>query len=316
MRKIGILTRDCAGINACVRAIVRAAITKGIEPVGFFRGYDGLMDNDCKVFDRRSVSGILGLGGTILKTARALRFKTKEGQLKAIDTIKKNSIDGLIVVGGNGSLAGANVLSEYGIKVIGIPATIDNDLNGIDATIGADTAVNVALDAIDKIRDTATSLERIFVVEVMGRDCGYLALQVSLAGGCEEVILPELDFNIHKLCEEIAWGRVQGKASWIIVVAEGKAKAADIAQAINNATGLETREVVLGHVQRGGSPTAIDRILGARLGQAAVELLASGESGKCVGIKNGELITVPLETVIKPKEWDTEKAYRLVKLLT
>jgi len=316
MRKIGILTRDCAGINACVRAIVRAAITKGIEPVGFFRGYDGLMDNDCKVFDRRSVSGILGLGGTILKTARALRFKTKEGQLKAIDTIKKNSIDGLIVVGGNGSLAGANVLSEYGIKVIGIPATIDNDLNGIDATIGADTAINVALDAIDKIRDTATSLERIFVVEVMGRDCGYLALQVSLAGGCEEVLLPELEFDIQKLCEEIAWGRVQGKASWIIVVAEGKAKAADITAAINKTTGLETREVVLGHVQRGGAPTAIDRILAARLGQAAVELLASGESSKCVGIKNGELITVPLEIVIRPKEWDTEKAYKLVKLLT
>jgi 6-phosphofructokinase 1 len=316
MRKIGILTRDCAGVNACVRAIVRAAITKRIEPVGFFRGYDGLMENDCKTFDHRSVSGILGLGGTILKTARALRFKAKEGQLKAIDTIKKNNIDGLIIVGGNGSLAGANVLSGYGIKVIGVPATIDNDLNGIDATIGADTAINVALDAIDKIRDTATSLERIFVVEVMGRDCGYLALQVSLAGGCEEVILPELDFDIHKLCEEIAWGRVQGKVSWIIIVAEGKAKAADIAAQINKVTGLETREVVLGHVQRGGSPTAIDRILGARLGQAAVELLASGESNKCVGIKNGELITVPLKTVVKPKEWDTEKTYKLVKLLT
>ena len=316
MRRIGILTRDCAGVNACVRAIVRAAIAKSIEPVGFFRGYDGLMDDDYKIFDRRAVSGILGLGGTILKTARAVRFKTQEGQMKALETIKKNNIEGLIVVGGNGSLAGANVLHGYGIKVIGVPATIDNDLNGIDSTIGADTAVNVALDAIDKIRDTATSLERIFVVEVMGHECGYLALQVSLAGGCEEVLLPELDFDIQKLCEEIAWGRVQGKASWIIIVAEGKAKAADIAQQINKITGLETREVVLGHVQRGGSPTAIDRILGARLGQAAVELLAAGETGKCVAIKNNALVTVPLGTAIIPKVWDTAKAYRLVKLLT
>jgi len=316
MKRIGILTRDCAGVNACVRAIVRAAIAKGIEPVGFFRGYDGLMDDDCKIFDRRAVSGILSLGGTVLKAARAIRFKTKDGQVKALETIKKNNLNALIVVGGNGSLTGANVLHQYGIKIIGIPATIDNDLNGIDTTIGADTAVNVALDAIDKIRDTATSLERIFVVEVMGRDCGYIALQVSLAGGCEEVILPELEFDIHKLCEEIAWGRVQGKASWIIITAEGKAKAADIAKQINQLTGLETREVVLGHIQRGGSPTAVDRILGARLGQAAVELLIKGETGKCVGIKNDQLVTVPLEAAIKPKEWDVTKAYALVKSLT
>ena len=316
MKKIGILTRDCAGVNACVRAIVRTAVAQGIEPVGFFRGYDGLMDNDCKSFDRRAVSGILGLGGTILKTARALRFKTKEGQALALATIAENKIDGMIVVGGNGSLAGAYALSQYGIKVIGVPATIDNDINGIDDTIGSETAVNVALDAIDKIRDTATSLERIFVVEVMGRECGYIALQTALAGGCEEVLIPERNFNINDLCEKIAWGRVEGKASWIIIVAEGKAKAADIAGQITQKTGLETREVVLGHIQRGGSPIANDRILAARLGEAAVTYLAAGETAKCVGIKNNEIITIPLEIAIKPKEWNAESYYKLIKILT
>jgi len=317
MKRVGILTRDGGGINACIRAITRTAIAKGLQPVGIFRGYDGLIDNDLITFDRRSVSNIIGLGGTILKTSRAVRFKTEEGQRKAVETIKNNNLDGIIVVGGNGSLTGAHVLaSQYGIQTIGVPATIDNDINGIDDTIGADTAVNVALDAVDKIRDTATSLERIFVVEVMGRDCGYIALQVAIAGGCEDVILPERDYDIHAICEEIAWGNCQGKLSWIIVVAEGKAKAAEVAKKITEITGLETRELVLGHIQRGGSPTAKDRILGARLGKAAIDCYINGKTDVCVGLKNGVIITVPLEIATQPKQWDVEEQYKLLKTLT
>jgi len=317
MKRIGLLTRDCSGVNATIRAIVRTASHYKIEVMGIFRAYEGLINNEVKIFDRRSVSGIINLGGTILKTARSKRFMSQEGQLQAVSTIKDNNIDGLIVVGGNGSLAGAHILAKkYSIPVIAVPATIDNDINGVDISIGADTAVNVALDALDKIRDTSISLERIFVVEVMGRDCGYIALRVALAGGCEEVILPEQDFSIDKICEEITEGNIKGKVSWIIVVAEGKAKASQIAKQITEITGLETREVVLGHIQRGGRPTAFDRMLAARLGSFAVECLKKGMSDKCVIIKNDKLTTISLEEAIKPKDIEVNNYYRLIKLLT
>lgn len=317
LKRIGVLTRDCAGVNACLRAIVRTAARDDIEVMGIFRGYEGLMNGDMKVFDRRAVSGIINLGGTILKTARARGFMTRAGQLRALSSLKKNNIDGLIVVGGNGSLSGAHVLSgKYGIPVVGVPATIDNDVNGVDMTIGADTALNVALDALDKIRDTATSLERIFVVEVMGRDCGFLALRAAVAGGCEEVIIPEKKFNIEKIAEEISEGNILGKISWIVIVAEGKAKAVDVARKITGITGLETREVVLGHIQRGGIPTAFDRILAARYGSYAVELLEKGMSGRCVTIKNCRLSSIPLREAIKPKDIEVNEYYRLIRLLT
>ncbi|MCP4653200.1 MAG: 6-phosphofructokinase [Candidatus Omnitrophica bacterium] len=317
MKKIGILTRDCAGVNACIRSVVRVAVHQGVEVLGVMRGYEGLIDGDFKQLNRRSVSGVIGLGGTILKTARASRFRTEKWQIEAVKNIKDNNLDGLIVVGGNGSLTAAHILaSKYGVPLIGIPATIDNDVNGVNDTIGADTAINVALDALDKIRDTATSLERIFVVEVMGRDCGYIALQVALAGGCEEVILPERDFDIDAMCDEITAGNTRGKVSWIIAVAEGKAKAYDIANKINEKTGLETREVVLGHVQRGGAPTAKDRILAARLGQAAVNKLLSGETDKCVTMCCGETKTVSLEEAVKPKAFKVDCCYQLIKILT
>ena len=317
MKRIGLLTRDCAGVNAGIRAVVRTASHYNIEIMGIFRGYEGLINNEVKVFDRRSVSGIINLGGTILKTARSKRFMTEEGQLQAVKTIKRNKIDGLIVIGGNGSLTGAHVLAQkYSIPVIGVAATIDNDVNKVDMSLGCDTAVNVALDALDKIRDTSISLERIFVVEVMGRDCGYIALRVALAGGCEEVLLPEQDFNIDKICEEITEGNIKGKISWIIVVAEGKAKAADIAKKITEMTNLETREVVLGHIQRGGRPTAFDRILAARLGSFAVECLKDSISDKCVVIKNDKLTTIALEEAIKPKDIEVVNYYRLIKFLT
>jgi 6-phosphofructokinase 1 len=311
------LTRDCAGINAAIRAVVRTADSHSIEVVGIIKGYDGLIDGDLVTLDRRSVSGILSRGGTILKTARAKRFLTEDGQKQAIKTITENSIDGLIVVGGNGSLTGAHVLAEkYQIPVIGVPATIDNDINGVDMSIGADSAVNVAVEALDKIRDTATSLERVFVVEVMGRDCGYIALQVALAGGCEEVLIPEKETAMEKICADITEGSRQGKISWIVIVAEGSAKGSDVAETIVKETGLETRLSVLGYIQRGGVPTAFDRILAARLGSHAVDLLIEGQTDVCVSLKDNRFIAIPLEEAIQPKEIDYERDYRLIKILT
>jgi len=317
MKKIGILTRDCAGINAAIRAVVRVAGFHNIKVMGIQRGYEGLINGEIVPLDRLAVSGIINRGGTILKTVRSKRFLTQKGQIEAVKTIKKNNIEGLIVIGGNGSLTGAHILaSQYSIPVIGIPATIDNDINGVDCAIGCDTAVNVALDALDKIRDTATSLERIFVVEVMGRDSGYIAVQVALAGGCEEVLVPERELNMDTVLEEISAGYKKGKISWIIIVAEGKAKAHDIAQTIVERTGYETRVAVLGYIQRGGSPTALDRIMAARLGSFAVDVLRRGESDKCVCMNENSLGTIPLETAVQSKQIEIENDYRLIKILT
>ncbi len=225
---------------------MRVACYHNIEVLGIQRGYEGLINGEIVPLERFDVSGIINRGGTILKTVRSKKFLTQEGRGKAVETIKKNRIDGLIVIGGNGSLTGAHILSnQYNIPVIGIPATIDNDINGVDLAIGSDTAVNVAIDALDKIRDTARSLERNFVVEVMGRNSGYIAMQVALAGGCEEVLVPEREFDMDKVLEEISAGYKIGKISWIIIVAEGKAKAQDVAQKIIENTGYETRVAVL-----------------------------------------------------------------------
>lgn len=317
MKKIAILTRDCAGVNAAVRSVVRTAISFHIDVIGVLRGFDGLIDGDLIPLNRRSVSGIINQGGTILKTARAERFYTDEGQHKAVETIRSNDIDGLIVVGGNGSLSGAHLLAtRYTVPVVGIPATIDNDINGVDFTIGTDTAINVALDAVDKIRDTVTSLERIFIVEVMGRTCGYIALQVALAGGCEEVLFPEQAFDIQTMCQEIDAGTTRGKASWIIIVAEGTAKAQDVASIITERTGLETRVAVLGHIQRGGRPTAFDRVLASRLGNYAVDVLQRGGTNLCVCVNNNVLCTISLSEAIKHKNLDPTSTYRLIKILT
>jgi len=317
MKRIGVLTRDCSGVNAAIRAVVRTAAFHGIEVQGIIKGFDGLIDGELIELDRRSVSGILSRGGTILKTARATRFLTKEGQEKALTTIIENKIEGLIVIGGNGSLTGAHVLAtDYQVPVIGVPATIDNDINGVDMSIGADSAVNVAVEALDKIRDTATSLERVFVVEVMGRNCGYIALQVALAGGCEEVLIPEKETAMEKICSDIVEGSRQGKISWIVIVAEGSAKGSDVADTILRETGLETRLSVLGYIQRGGVPTAFDRLLAARLGSHAVELLIESHTDKCVSLKDNRFVTIPLETVIQSKKIDYERDYRLIKILT
>ncbi|MCF7874983.1 MAG: 6-phosphofructokinase [Candidatus Omnitrophica bacterium] len=317
IKKIGIITRDCAGINAAIRAVVRASYRAGFKTTGIIRGYEGLIENNTIELNPRSVSGIINRGGTILKTARAKQFRYRKGQKQAVKTLESNNIDALVVIGGNGSLTGASILSsQYSVPVVGIPATIDNDINGVAMSIGADTSLNVALGALDKIRDTATSLERIFVVEVMGRDCGYIALRAGLAGGCEDVILPEKKLDIKEISKEISEGNIKGKKSWIVVVAEGKAKAADIAKKITKLTGLETREVVLGHIQRGGRPTAYDRILAARYGYHAIELIEKGQTGRCVTLRDDKLSAIPLSKAIKKKDIEVNSYYKLIKILT
>ena len=318
IKKIGVLTSggDCSGMNACVRSVVRCAIYRGLEIYGIFKGYQGLINGQLKLLNRRSVSNILSYGGTILKTARSAEFKTFSGQKRARAVIDEYSLDGLIVIGGDGSFRGAHRLwQRWKVPVIGIPATIDNDINGTDSTIGDDTAVDTALYAIDKIRDTATSLERIFVVEVMGRDTGYIALQVGLAGGAEDVIIPERRYDINKMCADIRAGHKKGKISWIIVVAEGGVAASEVAKRITRKTGLETRVTVLGHIQRGGSPSADDRVLAAQLGARAVELLARGQTDKMVGVVNNRIKAVDLSYAIKKKKVNIGTLYRLIRIL-
>lgn len=304
-------------MNAAIRAVVRYAIYSKIEVVGILRGWGGLINDEIKQLDHRSVSGIINQGGTVLKTARCAEFKTDEGQKRAFENIKKHAIDALVVIGGDGSFRAAHEFGiKYQIPCIGIPASIDNDINGIDTTIGSDTAINTALSAIDNIRDTATSMERIFVVEVMGKSSGYIALQVALAGGCEEVLIPERDFNLEDICHDIVNGNLRGKISWIIIIAEGVGKADDIARKINEMTGLETRPVVLGHIQRGGRPTAFSRRLALTLGQAAVDYLLKGESDKAVSLNCGDITTVDLGSAIQRKKIDVDNFYRLIRILT
>jgi len=317
MQKIAVLTRDCAGVNAAIRSIVRTASPQNIEVVGVIKGYDGLIDGNFVQLDRRSVSGIINQGGTILKTSRSQRFFNEADQNKAVENLRQNNVDGLIVIGGNGSLTAAHIIAtKHNYPVVGIPATIDNDVNGVDLCLGVDTAVNVALESLDKIRDTATSLERIFLVEVMGRKCGYLALQVALSGGCEEVLVPEMDIDLDNMCNEIVEGNRKGKVSWIVIVAEGKASAHDIAKYITEKTSLETRVTVLGHIQRGGRPTATDRIIGSTLGKYALDVLKNGDSDKCVLMNNHQLSTMPLEFAIQPKSINVNDIYNLIKILT
>ncbi|MDD5668871.1 MAG: 6-phosphofructokinase [Candidatus Omnitrophica bacterium] len=319
MKRIGVLTSggDGPGMNAAIRAVVRYAWHMKLEVMGIYRGYAGLINGEIALLDRRSVSNIINRGGTILKTARSEEFKTVKGQKRAVELLKTHGIDGLVVIGGDGTYHGGRVLSQkWNIPCIGLPGTIDNDINGTDSTIGYDTAINTAIDAIDKIRDTATSMERIFVVEVMGRASGSIALQVALGSGAEDVIIPERKYDIAGMCHDIVEGNLRGKVSWIIVVAEGKAKAGDIAKQITDLTSLETRVAVLGHVQRGGNPTVRDRNLGARLGQKAVELLLEGKSGKAVGVISDKINVVDFEEAIKKRKVNTNDLYNLVRILT
>ncbi len=319
IKKIAVLTSggDAPGMNAAIRSVVRTALAKKMEIYGILRGYSGLFSEEIMLLNHRSVSNILNKGGTILKTSRCPEFMTEKGRQRAAEFLKHQAIEGLVAIGGDGTYHGAIALSrEWKISCIGVPGTIDNDLNGTDRTIGSDTAVETALDAIDKIKDTVNSMERIFVVEVMGRNCGYIALKAALAGGAEQVLIPEVKFEISNLCQEITEGYIRGKASWIIVVAEGAASAVELSKKITDITDLESRAVVLGHVQRGGAPTAEDRILGGRLGSAAVELPSKGESGKAVGIMCDKINVVGLEEAVMPYQLDIKEDSRLIKILT
>lgn len=319
IKKIGLLTSggDGPGMNAAIRAVVRGALNHGMAVDGIMRGYAGLLKEEIIPLSHRSVSNIINRGGTILKTARSKEFATPEGKKKAVQILKQHDIQCLVVIGGDGSYKGATELWEvHKFPAIGLPGTIDNDLCGTDQTIGCHTAVNTALEAIDKIRDTAHSMERVFIIEVMGNKSGYIAAEVALGAGAEEVIVPERKFDFEAMCQHIRDGNNRGKISWIVVVAEGAGKAHEIASTVTTMTGLETRFVVLGHIQRGGVPTGRDRILATRLGAAAVNLIVRGEFGKAVGILQDEINIIDLKEATH-KEFKHLDEYRnLVKLLT
>lgn len=304
-------------MNAAIRSVVRTAFSLKVEVVGVSRGWWGLINDEVRPLSHRAVSGIINTGGTVLKTARCPEFRTKEGQARAYENVKKHGIEGLVVIGGNGSFAAAHEFyKNFNVASIGVPASIDNDVCGIDLTFGADTAINTALDAIDKIRDTATSMERIFVVEVMGRESGFIALSVALGGGCEDVLIPELKYDLNEICHRIVNGNIRGKISWIVVVAEGAARAEDVARLIHETTSLDTRAVVLGHVQRGGRPTAVSRDLALRLGYEATCLLLKGEKDKAVGLCCDKVTTVDFEQAIMKKEIHPENWINLIKILS
>ncbi|MFH1791468.1 MAG: 6-phosphofructokinase [Candidatus Omnitrophota bacterium] len=321
MKRIAVLTSggDAPGMNACVRSVVRTAVYANLEIFGVMRGYEGLIAGEFMRMDARSVSNIIGKGGTILKTSRSKEFMTKEGRVRAYRQLRKRGIGGLVVIGGNGSFRGAHVLyREHKIKVIGVPGTIDNDVSGSDYTVGCSTALNTALDAIDKIRDTVTSMERIFVVEVMGRKEAYLAVHGGLAGGAEDILFPGNDYSVEDMCDDIKKGHARGKISWIIVVSEGVSNAQDVSSVIHENTGLEVRNVVLGHVQRGGVPVATDRILATVLGAAAVRGIVEGKTDKMVGVESHQVKFVPFTRACgrDPRKLRLEKhLYGLTKIM-
>jgi 6-phosphofructokinase 1 len=321
MKRIGVLTSggDAPGMNAAIRSVVRCAISEGLEVKGIMRGYEGLIANEIIDMNARSVSNILGRGGTILKTSRSEEFMKKSGRKKAFETIKKNNLDALIIIGGNGSFRGAQALwKEFKVCNIGIPATIDNDVYGSDYTVGAHTAVHTAMEAIDKIRDTVTSMERIYVVEVMGREEPFIAIRVGIAGGAEDILFPHTKYDVDRMCKDIIAGRKKGKVSWIIIVSEGSARAEDIADAIKKKTNFSVRAVVLGYIQRGGSPEAFDRILASRLGYYAVKALLKGYRNVMVGIVLDKLKITPYEKAItkdRRKALLDKELYKIMRII-
>ncbi|MFP7478089.1 6-phosphofructokinase [Terribacillus saccharophilus] len=292
MKKIGVLTSggDSPGMNAAIRSVVRKAIYHDLEVYGIYNGYQGLIDGNIKQLDLGSVGDIIQRGGTVLHTARCEEFKTDEGQNKGIEQLKRFGIEGLVVIGGDGSFRGAEKLTQKGYPCIGVPGTIDNDIPGTDFTIGFDTALNTVIEAIDKVRDTATSHERTYVVEVMGRHAGDIALWAGLADGAESILIPEQPTDFNDVIERLKRGQERGKKHSIIIVAEGVGSGFEFGKRIEEATNMDTRVTILGHVQRGGSPTANDRVLASRLGAHAVDLLLDGKSGRMVGIQNNKLV--------------------------
>ena len=306
MNRLAVLTSggDAPGMNAALRSVVRTAISKGIGVFGVMRGYQGLIDGEIVPMNARSVSNIIQRGGTILKTSRCKEFEAREGQLKAKANLETLQIDALVVIGGNGTLRGAMEFSEiWPGQIVGLPGTIDNDLAGTDFTIGYDTAVNTGLYAIDRLRDTADAHERVFVIEVMGRHAGFIAVDVAVAGGAEEVLVPEIPEKTEELAARLAAGRKKGKTSSIVLVAEGVEGGADrLAKVLKDRYDIESRVMILGHLQRGGSPTSADRVLATELGAWGVELLTQGQKGVLAGKVHGGLTAVPFSEAIAGKK--------------
>lgn len=312
INKIGVFTSggDAPGMNACIRAVVRTGLYLGYQVAGIKQGYQGMIDNNIEDMNRHSVSNIMQLGGTILKTARCLDFRTNEGMEKAYQNLKKNGIDALVAIGGDGTFTGAERFSRiYNIPIICIPGTIDNDLYGSDFTLGFDTATNTVIEAIDKIRDTAESHDRLFFIEVMGRDAGCIALRAGIASGAEAIMLPEVDTAIEDLIDNLAKGAANKKSSSIVIVAEGDKNggAFSVAKKVKETFDFyDTKVTILGHLQRGGSPSSFDRILGSRMGYAAVKALINGKTRKMVGLRGNEMVFTDLKEALTDHEFKLE----------
>lgn len=326
-RRIGILTSggDAPGMNAAVRTLVRAALSFDMEPFGIYRGYHGLINNEIERLTSQSVSGIIQRGGTVLKSARSKEFMTPAGVEQAVNNLKEHGIDGVVVIGGDGSFRGALELAKHDIQVIGIPATIDNDIPCTDYSIGFDTAVNTVMDAVNKIRDTASSHERVYIVEVMGRHCGYLALYSGLACGADSILIPEAKYDLEDVCARIKRAYEVGKGHNIVMLAEGVGLnlkppveniSFTIGKQIEEYTGYETRIVILGHIQRGGSPTVNDRILASRLAYQAVRLIAQGQSGKMVGQIEKQIRAFDLDYALAQTKSIDMEYYHLAEILS
>jgi 6-phosphofructokinase 1 len=319
--KIGVMTSggDAPGMNACIRAVVRTGIFHNLEVYGITRGYSGLIDNDIQKMDSRSVANIIQRGGTILKTARCKEFLTPEGRKKAYNNLKKHGINGLVVIGGDGSFKGAQIFSnEFDIPCIGIPGTIDKDIAGTDFTIGFDTAVNTAIEAIDKIRDTADAHDRLFIVEVMGRDAGYIALHSGIGTGAEHILIPERKTDVEAVLESLQEKEKRKKLVNIVVVAEGDdfGGGTDLANLIKERIpNFDIRVAILGHIQRGGSPTSMDRLIASRMGYSAVECLIEGKHNQMVGIMNNKMHFTPLDKAVKAKQKISDEWLKIVKIL-
>ena len=315
---IGVLTSggDAPGMNAAIRAVVRKACASGKRVKGIRRGYQGLLEEDIIDMDRQSVSDIIDTGGTILFTARCAEFRTEEGQKKGAEICRKHHIDGLVVIGGDGSFAGAQKLANLGINTVGVPGTIDLDIACTEYTIGFDTAVNTAMQAIDKVRDTSTSHERCSIIEVMGRNAGYIALWCGIANGAEDILIPEqYDYDEQKIINNIIESRKRGKKHHIIINAEGIGHSASMAKRIEAATGIETRATILGHMQRGGTPTCKDRVYASIMGAKAAMLLAEGKSNRLVAYKHGEFVDYDIQEALNMTKDISEEQYAISKML-
>ena len=301
VKRIGVITSggDAPGMNAAIRAVVRASLARDVEVVGYHHGYEGIINAEAVPMDSKAVGGIIDKGGTVLRSARSKRFRTDEGRETAMASLRHEGIEGLVVIGGDGSLTGALKLhEEFDFPVMGVPGSIDNDISGTDYSIGFDTAVNTAVEAIDRVRDTAYSHERVFVIEVMGRSNGFIALEAGLAGGAEAILIPEVPFSLVDICTSLRRAYERGKKSSIIVVAEGASRAGDVKTFIEKNTGFDARDLVLGHMQRGGSPSSFDRVLALQLGSMAANRLISGYRGEMVGIEGTRLVSHPISYVL------------------